>query len=171
MTLPANVPSSTPVSLLLLIVVQVICAIFFATDVVTDFIADGLPSTGEYHLIIETLATVSLCAAILLEVRYFLYLLRRKAHLEKSASVAKMAVFEIIENHFDAWQLTPSERDIAMFLVKGFTIPEIAEMRGNAEGTIKSHLNAIYRKSGSHSRGDLLSSIIDSLIEERPTTN
>ena len=159
-----------PASLMALILVQVICAIFFATDVVSDFLESGLPSSGRYHLIVETIATVALCAAIMLEMRYFLYLLRRKAHLEKSASLAKMAVFDIIESHFDAWQLTPSERDIAMFLVKGFTIPEIAEMRGNAEGTIKSHLNAIYRKSGTHSRGDLLSRIIDSLIEERPGT-
>lgn len=168
MTSPLQVSSRTPAGLLILIFVQVICTIFFATDVVTDFAESGLPSSGRYHLIVEAVATLSLCAAIALEVRYILNLLRRKAHLEKSASIATMAVFDIIESHFDAWQLTPSERDIAMFLVKGFTIPEIAAMRGNAEGTIKSHLNAIYRKSGTHSRGDLLSGIIDSLMAERP---
>lgn len=168
MTHPASLSSSTPLGLMALILIQVICAIFFATDVVTDFAEGGLATSEQYHLIVESVATVSLCAAILLETRYFLYLLRRKAHLEKSASVATMAVFDIIESHFDAWQLTPSERDIAMFLVKGLGIAEIAAMRGSAEGTVKSHLNAIYRKSGTGSRGELLSSIIDTLIEERP---
>ncbi len=43
-------------------------------------------------------------------------------------------------------------------------------MRGSAEGTVKSHLNAIYRKSGTANRGELLSSIIDTLIEERPAS-
>ncbi len=170
MTHPASLSNKTPLGLMALILIQVICAIFFATDVISDFAESGMALSGRYHLIIESGATVSLCAAILLETRYFLYLLRRKAHLEKSASVATMAVFDIIESHFDAWQLTPSERDIAMFLVKGLGIAEIAKMRGSAEGTVKSHLNAIYRKSGTANRGELLSSIIDTLIEERPAS-
>lgn len=170
MTHPPSLSNNTPLGLMALILIQVICAIFFATDVVSDFLEGGVTASSHYHLIIETIATVSLCAAILLETRYFLYLLRRKAHLEKSASVATMAVFDIIESHFDAWQLTPSERDIAMFLVKGLGIAEIAKMRGSAEGTVKSHLNAIYRKSGTANRGELLSSIIDTLIEERPAS-
>jgi DNA-binding NarL/FixJ family response regulator len=67
--------------------------------------------------------------------------------------------------------LTPSEADVANFLVKGLGIAEIAQMRGSAEGTIKSHLNSIYRKSGTHNRGEVLSLIIDSLMdrpESRP---
>ena len=104
MTHPASLSNSTPLGLMALILIQVICAIFFATDVVADFAEGGLATSEQYHLIVESVATVSLCAAILLEMRYFLYLLRRKAHLEKSASVATMAVFDIIESHFDAWQ-------------------------------------------------------------------
>ena len=44
------------------------------------------------------------------------------------------------------------------------TVAKIADLCGSAEGTIKSHLNAIYRKSGTSGRGDLLSVIIDGLI-------
>jgi len=112
------------------------------------------------------LMTFSLCAAIVFETRYLMSLLRRKAHLEQSASIANAAIHDVIEAHFEMWKLTPAEQDVANFLVKGLSIAEIAAIRGNAEGTVKSHLNAIYRKSETKGRGELLSSIIDSLMSE-----
>ena len=86
--------------------------------------------------------------------------------------MAGAAIAEVIEAHFAEWALTPAEHDIANFLVKGLSIAEIAQVRGSAEGTVKSHLNAIYRKSGSQNRGELLAQILDSLMArelgERP---
>lgn len=151
-----------PLGLALLIGVQAVCVTFFVGDVLEDFreMAPG----GGVHLGIEAVAAASLLAAIVFEVRVMLDLLRRKAQLERSLSLARAAVHEVIEAHFDAWRLSASERDVAGFLVKGLGIPEIAELRGCAEGTVKAHLNAIYRKSGARNRGELLSLVIDSLI-------
>ena len=66
--------------------------------------------------------------------------------------------------HFDSWGLTPSERDVALFVIKGLPIAEIARLRGSAEGTVKSQLNAVYRKSGVSGRGALLGLLIDDLV-------
>jgi DNA-binding CsgD family transcriptional regulator len=60
--------------------------------------------------------------------------------------------------------LSPSEGDVAMFLVKGLDTAEIAGKQGRAEGTIKAHPNGIYRKSGTRSRAEMLSILIDSLM-------
>ena len=60
------------------------------------------------------------------------------------------------------------DSDAEIVVAAGMTIPEIAALRGSAEGTIKSHLNAVYRKSGTQGRGDLLAVILDDLIEARP---
>nr|WP_281168869.1 helix-turn-helix transcriptional regulator [Salipiger mucosus] len=91
-------------------------------------------------------------------------LLRRKAHLERQLSLAAGAFHEIAEAQFRQWRLTPSEQDVAMFTLKGLSIPEIAQMRGSAEGTVKSHLNAIYRKAGVTGRGAFLSHFIEDLM-------
>ena len=39
-------------------------------------------------------------------------------------------------------------------------------MRGSAEGTVKAHLNAIYRKAGVQGRGALLSMLVKDLMQE-----
>lgn len=155
---------SLPLLLLCLVGLQVACAVFFFSDVVSDYLEDSTAAASRLHLYVETAAAVSLFAAIAVEARLLVWLLRRKAHLEQAASVASQALHDVIEAHCDRWRLTPAERDITLFLVKGLSIAEIAQARGNAEGTVKSHLNAIYRKSGTSGRGDLLSLLIDGLL-------
>ncbi|WP_433989589.1 hypothetical protein SuNHUV7_02080 (plasmid) [Pseudoseohaeicola sp. NH-UV-7] len=159
-----NAPLKIPYALLALVAVQILCAAFFTIDIIEDYRTYAHQGASMTHLYIEAVATASLVAAIVFEMRFVLHLLRRKAHLERSVSAASMAMYDVVEAHFDLWGLTPSERDVATFLVKGFGISEIAQLRGSAEGTIKSHLNAIYRKSGAGNRGELLSQIIDSVM-------
>ncbi|MCA8928070.1 MAG: helix-turn-helix transcriptional regulator [Alphaproteobacteria bacterium] len=168
MALPFPTRTPLPWALLLLIAAQVFCAVFFGLDAVTDLFRSAESSQAEgpdWHLAIEGLAAVSLWAAIAFEVRYVLSLLRRKAQLERNVSIASAAVQDVIAAALDAWRLTASERDVANLLIKGLSIAEIAAVRGSAEGTVKAHLNAIYRKSGAGNRGDLLSLIIDQLLE------
>lgn len=168
MALDPKLRRGPPWGLILLVAAQAVCAVFFLSDVLDDWRALGASAFTDRHLLVEFAATLALIAAIIFETRYILRLLRREAHLERSVSVASAAMRDVIEAHFEAWRLTPAEQDIAAFLVKGLTIPEIAALRGSAEGTIKSHLNAVYRKSGTQGRGDLLAVILDGLIEARP---
>ncbi len=51
-----------------------------------------------------------------------------------------------------------------MFLVKGFGISEIAELRSLAEGTVKAQLNTIYRKSGTQNKSKALSVLLNSMM-------
>ena len=51
---------------------------------------------------------------------------------------------------------TEAEAEVCRHLINGLSTPEIAEMRGVAEGTIKSQCKAINQKSGTHRRADLL---------------
>lgn len=164
MTLGATDSQRLPLLMMALIATQVFCAAFFVSDVISDLPSSGTGGEPAWHLGVEALAAFTLCLAILLEARYIGWLLRRKAHLERSATLASAAMHDVIEAHFDAWKLTPAERDVAMLTVKGLSNTEIAEVRGSAEGTIKSQLNAVYRKSGTTGRGDLLSLIIDGMM-------
>lgn len=162
MTPPAT---DRPPALIALIAAQSLCAAFFLWDVAQDGLALGLHGFASSHFVIELLAALGLIAAVLFEIRYLLALMRRKAHLERQVSLASGAFHEIIQDHFGRWRLSPSEQDVALFTIKGLSIAEIAVLRGSAEGTIKSHLNGIYRKSGVSGRGALLSLLIEDLME------
>lgn len=156
--------SQSKIPLILLIGAQIVCGVFFLWDVLADFREDGYAIASNIHLVVEILAAFALFAAIVFETRYLRRLLQHQAHLQESVSLATSAMHDIVLELFDQWKLTASEKDVAMLMVKGLRIGEIAGVRGSAEGTIKAHLNSIYRKSGTNSRAELLSLIIDPLM-------
>ncbi len=147
--------------LTVLIVVQLFCASVFVTDVIHE---SRLPSGISFHLVIEAVATVGLILAIWIEVRYFRDLMRRNDQQERSLRVATGALSGVIEDYFSEWSLTPSERDVALFAIKGMSNTEIAGLRGSSEGTIKAHLNAVFRKAGVSGRNQLVSLLVEDLL-------
>lgn len=66
---------------------------------------------------------------------------------------------------FESWGLTSAERDVAMLSLKGIKISEIAAYRNSREGTIKAHLNSIFRKAGVSSRVEFLATCLESFID------
>lgn len=157
--------SEQPAIVIALIAAQSICAAYFLWDVFADARRNAALGPVEQMLVLETAATLALIAGIAFEIRVLMRLLQRKAHLERQVSLAARAFHDVIEERFTAWALTTAERDVAHFSVKGLSITEIAGMRGSAEGTVKSQLNAIYRKAGVGNRGELLSLLIEEIMD------
>lgn len=150
-----------------LIAVLTGCAVFFLADVVTDMrlywrLGESLPFS--VHIFAELVASLALVVAIVLALGLLIWLLRRQALLEHDLALAGAAVDAVVLAHFDLWRLTGAEQDVALFVVKGQSISEIAALRGSSEATVKSHLNAIYRKSGSTGRSDLLAILLEALM-------
>ena len=83
--------------------------------------------------------------------------------LEQRIEVASTAFRDMLDGYFQEWQLSESERDVVMLLLKGCTIAEISEIRGTAEGTVKAQTNSIYKKSGYGNKTQLLSAFIEEL--------
>ena len=160
-----HAPPDRPGALIVLITVQALCAGFFLWDVMADAGPQGLRALANLHIAVEALAAFGLILAVIFETRYLMRLLRRKAHLEQQVSIAAGAFHEIMQQHFTVWRLTPAEEDVATFTIKGCTISEIAQLRGAAQGTVKSQLNSIYRKAGVTGRGGLLGLLIDDLLD------
>ena len=73
---------------------------------------------------------------------------------------------ELLEDRFDEWGLTPAERDVALFTIKGLSVSDIAELRATSEGTVKAQSAGIYRKAGVNNRTQLVSLFIDDLLEQ-----
>lgn len=91
-------------------------------------------------------------------------MLQREERLRQGLGVATGELASIMEDYFRSWGLTSAEQDVATFTIKGYSIGEIAGLRGSAEGTIKTHLNAIYRKAKVQGRAQLVSLLVEDLL-------
>ncbi|MBY6089462.1 helix-turn-helix transcriptional regulator [Maritimibacter alkaliphilus] len=157
-------PTKNSLALAWLILVQALCTTFFIADAIADTIDEGRGILTDPGQIIEGLAALSLLFALGVEMRVLMILLRRQKDLERTRTVAQGALHEVIQAYFEDWALTPSEADVAGLTLKGLSIAEVAEIRGSAEGTVKAHLNAIYRKAGVQGRNGLMSLLIEDLM-------
>ncbi|MDX9723638.1 MAG: LuxR C-terminal-related transcriptional regulator [Myxococcota bacterium] len=52
--------------------------------------------------------------------------------------------------------LTPAQLRVAIKLAQGYGTKEIARLLSITEGTVQAHLSAVYAKTGTHSRTDLM---------------
>ncbi len=152
-------------ALLSLIVLQAICAGVFAYDMLHDLVL-APASVLSMHMVVEISAAVLLLISILIEVGMLRALLARSRSAERGLAVAQGHLSSLIDSYFDEWNLTPSEREVATFTIKGCDIAEIAGLRGSAEGTVKAHLNGIYRKAGVNGRSALVSLVIEDLMSQ-----
>ena len=80
---------------------------------------------------------------------------QRKTRLAPGAG--EIVFKEAVISHYRAeWGLSGAESDVALFVAKGFSNAEIAEIRGCAIATVKSQLDSIYQKSGLETRYQII---------------
>lgn len=150
-------------TLLATVAVQVLCALFFVSDIVLSVL--GLPPLAwSLREAIEIAASIGLILGIALGVVIIRQNVARTAEVEGQLRAASGAFMELLEERFAAWGLTPAERDVALFAIKGLSTQDIAQIRSTSEGTVKAQTNAIYRKAGVSGRPQLLSLFIDDLM-------
>ena len=142
---------------------QVVAAVFFVADSVIDVWMPParLPSALswlEIGIALALMAGITLGA--LLTRRQFL----EAGERERIIAVARGAIAEVITDRFAEWSLTAAESDVALFALKGFTIAEIARLRGSAEGTIRAQLSQVYSKAGVSSQALLMASFFEELL-------
>ncbi len=70
----------------------------------------------------------------------------------------------LIEQQLSAWGLSPSEREVAFFLLKGMSLKEIAMLRNTSEKTARVQSTAIYAKSGLGGRSELSAFFLEDLL-------
>jgi DNA-binding CsgD family transcriptional regulator len=149
-----------------LLAFQIFCAAIFVWDVSADLFGAGWSLLSDLHLLPEVLAVVGLGLAIIFVGVVLRQMLARQKQLEQGLSVASGALSKLMDNYFATWGLTPTEAAVATFTIKGYSIAEIAALRQSAEGTVKTHLNAIYRKAEVSGRAQLVSLLIEDLMRE-----
>ena len=69
-----------------------------------------------------------------------------------------------IDAQFERWVLSPAEREVALFMLKGLSHKEIATIRHVGETTVRQQAQGIYRKSGLANRNDLAAFFLEDLL-------
>jgi DNA-binding CsgD family transcriptional regulator len=71
---------------------------------------------------------------------------------------------EAIDVQFNAWDLTPAERETALFVLKGFGYKEIAAFQSKSERTVRQHALSAYKKSGHAGRAEFAAFFLEDLL-------
>lgn len=69
-----------------------------------------------------------------------------------------------MDRQFDAWALTPAEKETALFLLKGYSHKETAAMTNRSERTARQHAVSVYRKSGLSGRAELAAFFFEDML-------
>lgn len=147
--------------------IQALCAFFFVSDILSSVLGiRTTPISWEMRELVEIGAAVGLVLGVALGAVLLRRTLRERNQAEARLRRASVAFMDLLQERFAEWGLTPSERDVALFAIKGMSTSEIAALRTTSEGTVKAQTNAIYRKAGVSGRSQLLSLFIDDLMRE-----
>lgn len=69
-----------------------------------------------------------------------------------------------IDAQLARWSLSPSEKEVALLLLKGLSLKEIADIRKTAEKTVRAQSVAIYSKAGFAGRSELSAFFLEDLL-------
>jgi Response regulator containing a CheY-like receiver domain and an HTH DNA-binding domain len=154
--------------LAIILVVQSFCAVFFVFDIVASVLGlRARPISWQIREVIELGAALGLILGVIVGGLALRRSMIRRSLAENKLRRAASAFADVMEERFSEWGLTPAEREVALFLIKGFPIAEIARLRETSEGTVKAQTNAVYRKAGVNGASQLLSLFLDNLMEDR----
>jgi DNA-binding CsgD family transcriptional regulator len=70
----------------------------------------------------------------------------------------------VLKDQFETWNLTQTEREVAMLLLKGLSFKEIAAVRDTMEKTVRQQASMIYKKANVTGRHAFSAWFIEDLL-------
>lgn len=144
-------------------IVLVAATLFFAFDIIADLISKD---ESWLHLFVESIVFLAISTVLFRELRRLRQL---KAELsEERIRTARLSgeLLAVMRDQFAQWGLSPSESEIALLLIKGLSMKEIAEARQVKEKTIRQQATSVYAKSGYAGRHELAAHFIEDLMSD-----
>ena len=146
-----------------------------------DIVADIRVGTDFLHVLVEVIvfviaigAVLGISLRLLKEARTTRELIaemqdeidqRREEALEWQNETRTLlkGLGESINRQFERWRLTDSEKEVALFLLKGLSHKEVAVIRQVSETTARQQARAIYQKTGLKGRHELAAFFLEEL--------
>ena len=142
-------------------VVLLLAAIFFIQDIYIDVLVEGKVFQ---HITIESGIFIAVLLALGIEVKRVIDLHSTVSVSQKEIARLKSHLADVIRNQFKLWQLTRTEREIALLLIKGLSMQEIARIRKVKEKSVRQQAARIYPKAGVANRNELTAHFIEDLL-------
>lgn len=156
------------------LVVLCLFAGFFIYDIVID-LKEGIPLSHVWH---EVALFILAMGALLWQIKV---ILSKNIHIDSlnaelletkksyqdwkiKAQSSSQELGRLIESQFSLWHLSDSERDVALLLIKGFSMKEIASVRQTHEKTVRQQSTNIYKKSGLSGRQELAAFFLEDML-------
>lgn len=141
----------------------------------------ALDASGRWptlHVVLEVLTTlVAMAAASILWLAWQraaradaaarLSLEERRVERDRWRDTSRKALEGLgraVDLQFDEWGLTPTEREVALGLLKGNSHKRLADLTGRKERTVRQHSVVVYQKAGLSGRAELAAYFLDDLI-------
>lgn len=137
--------------------------IFFAYDIVIDVLNNR---DGYLHISIELIVFIAITLVLFSELKHVSRLIK-EVMVEKSKT-ARLAgeLLTVMHGQFERWGLSSSETEVAILLIKGLSMKEIASVRDVKEKTVRHQATSIYAKSGFSGRHELAAHFIEDLMSQ-----
>jgi DNA-binding CsgD family transcriptional regulator len=140
----------------------------------SDFIEDILEGDGWLHIILEIITVSLSIGGIVLLTRMIIHRIRTDEYIQKvenNLSLTRHKLQQIgreyslhIQEQFEFWKFTHSEKEVALLILKGLSFSEIAKMRNTKEKTVRQQASSVYRKSGVAGRHELAAWFLEDLL-------
>ena len=149
-----------------------------AASIAGDLVADLLSGAKPGHLTLESVAMGLSLVGLALMLRELRSTQARARDLERDldgtrADLARwrseaqemlQGLGAAIDRQFERWELTPAEREVALLLLKGLSLKEVAGLRNTSERTVRQQALAVYRKAGLAGRAELSAFFLEDLL-------
>jgi len=149
-----------------------------ASLVSVDIIVDLRDGVGAIHVLVEGGALALASAGVLQMLMRSWALASRARTLEsdlassraeanrwrQEASDLLAGLGVAVERQFERWELTKAEAQVALLLLKGLSLKEIAVLRNVSERTVRDQARAVYRKAQLQGRADLAAFFLEDLL-------
>jgi DNA-binding CsgD family transcriptional regulator len=134
--------------------------LFFIIDIIVDAIYGDLGPEFFVELVVFAMA------AVLLFYEMASYYRVSEKYLEEKDRASRLSgeLTAYIEARFENWRLTKTEREIAWFLVRGYSFAEIAQARNTKEKTVRQQATGLYAKSETGNRSEFVALFIEDLL-------
>lgn len=147
------------------VLIQLASAAYFILKISADLFLWQVPVIPWEALeLLELLASLGLLSGLGISLALIHVSARRINRLSMQIGAVAGEFQKYMEQQFDDWHLTPTEKNVALLVIKGFSNAEIARLRGTTESTVKSQLTSIFRKTGLATRQQLTTYLIEDLM-------
>lgn len=85
-------------------------------------------------------------------------------HYKDETKSLSQGLGDKINQQLNEWNLTKSETEVALLLLKGLSLKEISDVRDTSEKTIKQHCSNLYQKSNLKGRQELSAFFLEDIL-------